>query len=92
MVLVSVMVVVTGLRIVVSCDVVVVLRVDVPSLAQPVSDNRAATARHGRMNFIIGIIVVWFLNLTCKITPLVGCMAMGCNPTPYPSVRMDWHS
>lgn len=51
---VSVVVVVTGLRVVVSCDVLVVLCVALPlSDEQAESDMRATAARHGRIIFFI---------------------------------------
>jgi hypothetical protein len=52
-VLVSVVVVVTGLRTVVSSEVVVVVREAVPSLLQADRDKRAASARHDRISFFI---------------------------------------
>lgn len=53
MVFVSVVVVVTGLRTVVSSEVVVVVREAVPSLLQADSDKRAASARQDRINFFM---------------------------------------
>ena len=98
--LVSVVVVVTGLRIVVSSDVLVVLRVAVPlSEAQAESDKRATAARHGRISFFIGMFVCLFfgLLLCSPIYAIGGSWAMGCNPTMEasvalsrtPSVRLD---
>jgi hypothetical protein len=52
-VFVSVVVVVTGLRTVVSSDEVVVVREEVPSLLQADSDNRAVSARQDRISFFI---------------------------------------
>ena len=82
-VLVSVVVVVTGLRVVVSCEVLVVVR-EALSEAQPVSDasdKRAAAARQGRMNFFISVIGVWLVNLQAPNYGIGGLSAMGCNPT-----------
>ena len=69
-VLVSVVVVVVGLWVVVDSDVLVVVCEAVP-LAQAESDNRAMAARHGRMSFFIGMIVIWIVTLQAMITPSV---------------------
>ena len=55
-------VVVTGAGTVVCWVVVVVLRVAF-SVPHPVSDTRAAAATQERINFIIDILVVWFVIL-----------------------------
>jgi hypothetical protein len=65
-----VVVVVTGVGSVVCCVVVVELWVAL-SVLQPVIDTRAAAATHERINFIIGIIVVWFVTLQSMITSSV---------------------
>ena len=61
-------VVVTGAGVVVCSVVVLVLPL---SDEQPVIDTRAAAATHERINFIIGIIVVWFVTLQSMITSSV---------------------
>lgn len=75
MVLVSVVVVVTGLRTVVSWEVLVVLcEADPLSELQPISVTTAA-ARHGRMSFFICVIVLFvvlIVTLPHEITLSVG--------------------
>jgi len=76
-----VVVVVTGLRIVVSSDVVVVVLVAVPlSVAHAASDNRATAARHGRISLFISVLVVWMLTLQLMDYATEPSRAMGCNP------------
>jgi hypothetical protein len=66
---VSVVVVVTGLRVVVSCEVLVVLCVADPlSLAQPTHVIRAAARRQGMISLFIIIIVVRIFSLRPLIT------------------------
>jgi hypothetical protein len=48
---------------------------------QPVSVTRAAVAMHAIMNFVISIIVIWFVNLQACRYAIGWSYAMGCNPT-----------
>jgi O-antigen ligase len=49
-----------------TAGVVVVVLVVVVGVVQPVSDTRAATAKHERMNFFISIFFVFFIVLQAQ--------------------------
>jgi hypothetical protein len=81
--------VVTGLRIVVSGDVLVVLWVDSGlSLLQAESDIRATATRHGAISFFICVIFIRIVNLRPLITLPVRQMVSG-ETLPYSLVRRD---
>jgi hypothetical protein len=73
------------------CSVVVELGVDASfvsfTLVQAESDTRAAVARQAMMNFVISIIVVWFVTLQFIIAPSAGQRLWGVT---LPCGRCHW--
>ena len=89
MVLSVVVVVVAGLGAVVSCVVVVELRVASALLSftvvQADSDTRMVAARNGMMSFFMSMIVTGAMNLPSRKYSTGWSCPMGCNPTKRPT-------